>query len=295
MHTTAQPRFLVTGASGELGALVIEELVRSVPSAEIAALVRDPERGAAHRLKALGVQLRTGDYDHPETLDAAFAGTERLLFISSNATEGRVAQHCKVVEAAARAGVSLVAYTSVLHADTSRLSLAADHWETEAALRASGLPFVILRNSWYTENYTARIPVALEHHTLIGAAGDGRIASAARADYAAAAAVVLTSSENPTGRVFELAGDEIYTLSELAAEISRQSGQDVAYRNLDKIAYEQALLGANVPEELAALLADSDAGAAEGALFDDSRQLSALIGRPTTPLATSVAQALRSH
>jgi NAD(P)H dehydrogenase (quinone) len=285
-----QPRLLVTGASGQLGRLVIDQLLATVPADRVVATVRDS--GAGGRLAALGVQVCVADYARPDTLDLAFAGVDRLLLISSNALGQRAAQHSNVIDAARRAGVSLLAYTSVLHADTSLLGLAEEHRQTETFVRASGVPFVLLRNGWYTENYTAGIPVALAHHVLLGSAGDGRIASAARADYAAAAAAVLTAPEDRSGRVFELAGDDAYTLSELAAEIARQSSQPVEYRNLSKTDYKAALLNAGLPEALAGLLADSDAAAAKGALYDDGRQLSTLIGRATTPLPVSVAAAL---
>ncbi len=285
-----QPRLLVTAASGQLGRLVVERLLETVPAGRIVATVRTADAGSS--LAALGVQVRVADYARPETLDAALAGIDRVLLISSNALGQRVAQHRNVIEAAKRAGVGLLAYTSVLHADTSLLGLAEEHRQTEALLRASGVPFALLRNGWYSENYTAAIPAALAHHALIGSAGEGRIASAARADYAAAAAAVLTAAEDLAGRVFELAGDESYTLSDLAAEITRQSGQQISYVNLPEAEYKAALLGAGLPEALAGLLADSDMGASKGALFEGGRQLSTLIGRSATPMAASVAEAL---
>ena len=198
-----------------------------------------------------------------------------------------------MVEATARAGVRLIAYTSVLRADTSRLGVAVDHRETEELIRASGVPFVMLRNGWYTENHLASLPAALAHGSFIGSAGAGRIASAARADYADAAAAVLLAPEGEvSGRVFELAGDAAHTLSDLAAEVSRQSGQAIAYTDLPQADYEAALLGAGLPAPLARLLADSDAAAADGALFDDGHALSRLIGHPTAPLSAGVAEAL---
>ena len=285
-----QPRLLVTGASGQLGKLVLDRLLETVPATQIAAMVRDANAG--DDLADLGVQVRVADYTRPETLGAALTGIKRMLLISSNAIGRRLSQHRNAIEAAKRAGVGLLAYTSVLHADTSPFGLADDHRQTEASLRVSGVPFVVLRNGWYTENYTAAIPAALARGALIGSAGEGRIASAARADYAAAAAAVLTTNEDWSGRVFELAGDDAYTLMELAAEITRQAGEQVVYRNMPEADYKAALLGAGLPEDLSALLADSDVGASKGALFDDGRQLSALIGRPTTPMAASVAEAL---
>lgn len=281
---------VVTGASGQLGRLVIESLLGSVPAGDIIAAVRDPAK--VQNLAARGVQVRQADYDRPDTLDTAFAGASKVLLISGNAVGQRVPQHRAVIDAAKRAGVGLIAYTSLLHADTSPLPLAAEHKETEALLRASGLPFVLLRNGWYTENYLGAVKQALQHGALPGSAGNGRIASAARADYAAAAAAVLASGDNQAGKVYELAGDDAYTLAELAAEIARQSGQPLAYHDLPQSDYKLLLLQIGLPEGLAELVSSSDAGAAQGGLFDDGHQLSKLIGRPTTPLAPLVAKAL---
>jgi len=280
---------VITGASGQLGRLVIEALLQKVPAGEIVAAVRHPEKVAD--LAALGVQVRLADYDQPASLAAAFAGADKLLLISANEVGRRVPQHRAVIDAAKAAGVGLLAYTSLLHADTSPLPLAAEHQETEALIRASGLPAVILRNGWYTENYLAGIPTALQYGVVLGSAGAGRIASAARADYAAAAAAVLTRDDQ-AGRIYELAGDASYTLAELAAEIARQSGQAVNYQNLPESEFKAALLGAGLPDFLVTLLAESDVGASKGGLFDDSRQLSQLIGRPTTSLANMVAAQL---
>jgi NAD(P)H dehydrogenase (quinone) len=280
---------VVTGASGQLGRLVIKELLKKLPANEIVAAVRTPEK--VTDLAALGVQVRLADYAQPATLDAAFKGAAQLLLISSSEVGQRLPQHRNAIDAAKRAGVGLVAYTSVLRADTSPLGLAAEHNETEALLRASGLPHVVLRNGWYTENYLASVPTALQHGVYIGSAGEGKIASAARADYAAAAAAVLTGA-GQAGKVYELAGDEAYTLTELAAEISRQSGKAVVYQNLPEADFKEALLGAGLPEHVAGLLSDSDAGVSKGGLFDDGHQLSRLIGRPTTTLATLVKAAL---
>lgn len=280
---------VVTGASGQLGKLVIEALLKKLPAGEIVAAVRNPEKVAD--LAARGVQVRQADYDQPASLVAAFKGADKLLLISASEVGCRVPQHRAVIDAAKASGIGLLAYTSILHADTSPLPLAAEHKETESLIRASGLPAVILRNGWYTENYTAGIPTALQYGVVLGSAKQGRIASAARADFAEAAAAVLTQ-ENQAGRIYELAGDESYTLSELAAEIARQSGKAVAYQDLPESEFKATLLGAGLPDFLATLLAESDVGASKGGLFDDSRQLSALIGRPTTLLAELVRQAL---
>ena len=279
---------VVTGASGQLGRLVIDSLLARIPASQIVAAVRDPARVAD--LAELGVQVRQADYNQPDSLVRAFAGVDKVLLISSSEVGQRVPQHAAVIAAAQQAKVKLLAYTSLLHADRSPLGLAAEHQETEALLRDSGLPVVVLRNGWYTENYLASIPSALEHGVLLGSAGEGRIASAARADYAEAAAIVLTR-EQQAGLVYELAGDSGYTLAELAAEISRHAGRIIPYQDLPQAEFQSILLGAGLPEGLAALLADSDAGASQGGLFDDSHQLSGLLGRPTTSLATLVAAA----
>jgi len=280
---------VITGASGQLGRLVIEELLKKRPAAEIVAAVRHPAKVAD--LAARGVQVRVADYTLPATLEAAFAGADQLLLISSSEVGQRVAQHNNAINAAKRAGVGLVAYTSILRADSSPMGLAAEHRETEVLLKASGLPHVLLRNGWYTENYTASIPAAMQHGVFLGSAGDGRIASAARADYAAAAAAVLTRADQ-SGQVYELTGDEAYSLSDLAAEITRQSGKTVVYKNLPEAEFKGVLLGAGLPEPIANLLAESDVGASKGGLFGDDHQLSRLIGRPTTTLAALVKAAI---
>ncbi|AXS41440.1 SDR family oxidoreductase [Breoghania sp. L-A4] len=280
----------VTGATGQLGRHVIEELLQRMPAGDIVAAVRDPAKAAD--LAARGVVVREADYSRPETLRPALRGADKLLLISSSEVGQRASQHRAVIDAALAENIGLVAYTSVLHADTSLLTLAIEHRDTEAALRDSGLPHVLLRNGWYTENYLAALPAVLLHGAVIGAAGEGRIASAARQDYARAAATVLTSPEQQAGRVYELAGDDSYTLADLAAEIAAQSRKPIVYMDLSESDYTAALVSAGVPAAFAVILAQSDVSASQGALFDDSRAMSTLIGAATTPLATSVAHAL---
>jgi NAD(P)H dehydrogenase (quinone) len=279
----------VTGASGRLGRLVVERLLDFVPAAQITAAVRSPDK--VRDLADRGVQVRHADYDQPATLADAFHGEKRLLLISASEVGRRVPQHRAVIDAVKKEGVDLIAYTSILHADASPLDLAQEHRETEVLLAASGLPFVFLRNGWYTENFTDGVPAMLEQGALLGCAGDGQISSAARADYAAAAAAVLTKQDQ-AGRIYELAGDSAYTLADVAAEVSRQSGKTVAYKNLSPEEYASAMVKAGLPEGLAALLANSQDGASKGGLFDDSKQLSGLIGQPTTSLAETVKAAL---
>lgn len=273
----------ITGAAGQLGRLVLAALQAAQKSGALAptplvAVVRHPEKAAD--LAAQGITVRQGDYDQPATLASALQGVQKLLLISSSEVGKRAPQHSNVIAAAEAAQVGLVAYTSVLHAPDSPLGLAAEHRQTEARLAASGLPHVILRNGWYTENYLAGLPAALAHGVLLGAAGSGRIASAPRADYAEAAARVLTLP-GQAGKVYELAGDEAYTLADLAAEVSRCTGRTIPYQDLPEAEYRRILIQAGLPEGLAALLADSDAGAARGALDDHSGQLHQLLGRPT--------------
>jgi len=280
---------VVTAATGQLGRLVIANLLKTTPASQIVAAVRDPAKAAD--LAAQGVQVRRADYTDPASLDAAFAGASKVLLISSNDLGNRVAQHRNAIDAAARAEVSLLAYTSVLHADRSTLGLAGEHRETEAAVCASGVPYTFLRNGWYVENHTVSLGGAVAHGALAGAAGEGRISAAARAEYAEAAAVVLAKA-GVVEQVYELAGDSGFTLAELAAEVSRQTGKAIPFHNLPQQEYRDMLVNVGLPAALADLLADSDAQAAKGALFDDSRTLSKLIGHPTISLADAVKAAL---
>lgn len=281
---------VVTGATGQLGRLVVNQLLsRGVPGTGIVAAVRTPSK--ASDLVALGVVVREADYSRPDTLETAFAGAERVLLISSNEVGQRAAQHKAVIEAAKKVGVRQLAYTSSLHAERSPMSLAAEHRETEADIVASGLPYVLLRNGWYVENYLSSLPVALEHGAFIGSAGEGRISWASRTDFADAAAAVLTQPVDGS-RVFEQAGDIAYTRAEMAAEVSRQAGKPIHYMNMPRADFTAALLAAGLPAPIAELVAESDEFASRDVLLDEGRQLSALIGRPTTSLSASVAAAL---
>lgn len=277
---------LVTGTSGHLGRLVVLALLeRGVPATDVVATARD--LSAIADLAERGVVTRQADYADPASLDAAFAGVDRALLVSSNAVGARVDHHRNVVEAAARAGVSLLAYTSILRADTATLPLAADHVATEELIRASGVPSTFLRNGWYLENYTENAAGALAAGAVYGAAGEGRVSAAARRDFAEAAAVVLAGGDH-AGMAYELAGDEAFTMTEYAAALSAATGTEIGYTDLPEEKYAEVLESVGLPAPFAAVLASSDAGLARGELEDHSRTLSGLIGRPTTPLATAL-------
>ena len=275
----------ITGATGQLGHYVIESLMKTVPASQIVAIVRNPAKAQA--LTAQGITVRQADYGDEAALTSALQGVEKLLLISSSEVGQRAPQHRNVINAAKAAGVKFIAYTSLLHADTSPLGLADEHIETEKMLADSGIVYTLLRNGWYTENDLASAPAALEHGVFIGAAGDGKIASATRAEYAAAAARVISEAGHE-GKVYELAGDSAWTLTQLAAELTKQSGKSVTYQNLSEADFAAALKSVGLPDGLADMLADSDVGASKGGLFDNSKTLSKLIGRPTTTLAESV-------
>ena len=277
----------ITGATGQLGRLVVAALARRVGDDAVVALVRDPAKAAA-----LGVAARPADYgDRPGLVDA-FTGIDTLLLISSNALQTRRAEHANVIEAAKAAHVRRIVYTSLLHADRWGIDFAEDHLQTERSLRASGLDFTVLRNGWYWENHTAGLSQALAHGGLRGSAGDARISWASRSDYADAAARVL-STLGHAGITYELAGDHAWTLDDLAGETVTQSGRPFVYQDLAPADYAAFLETAGLTPPLAAMLAQIDRqGVATGVLADDSGTLSTLIGRPTTPLHDAVAQAL---
>ena len=275
----------ITGATGQLGQHVIESLLKTVPASQIVAIVRNPAKATA--LSQQGITVRQADYSDEAAFTTALQGIDKLLLISSSEVGQRAPQHRNVINAAKAAHVKFIAYTSLLHADTSPLGLADEHVATEQMLAESGIAYALLRNGWYTENYLASAPAALEHGVFIGAADEGKIASATRPDYAAAAARV-NSEDGHAGKTYELAGDAGWTLSQLAAELAKQSGKKVVYQNLSEADFAAALKGVGLPAGLADMLADSDTGASKGGLFDDSHTLSKLIGRPTTSLADSV-------
>ena len=281
----------VTGANGHLGKLVIQGLLRDNKADQIVAAVRTPSKAGG--LSELGVAVREADYDLPETLISMFQGVDKVLLISAVEPGRRLRQHTAVIDAAKKTGVTLLAYTSILRADTSTLSLAKEHEQTETVLKSSGLQYVLLRNGWYLENHTAAIPSALQHGALIGSSNNGRFASASRADYADAAVKVLVE-EGHDGKTYELAGDESFDMEQFATELSRQAGRDVPYNNLSAEGYRGVLLGLGLPQMLVDVVVDADSKAQDGELDSTSKDLSQLIGRPTTTLPQAVSAVLKT-
>jgi NAD(P)H dehydrogenase (quinone) len=277
----------ITGATGQLGQLVVEQLKNKIPAGDIVALVRSPAKAAS-----LGIAAREADYTKPETLAKALPGIDTLLLISSSEIGQREAQHRAIVDAAKKAGVKWIVYTSILDADKSVVDLAAEHRATEALLKASGIPVTLLRNGWYNENFANSILGAVAGGTLYGSAGDGKISAASRADFAAAIVAVLTGKGHQ-GKTYELAGDGAFTLAELAAEISYQTGKAIPYKNIPEADYAAALASHGVPEGFAKLIAGWDTATSKGALFTTSRDLSTLIDRPTTPISETVKAVLK--
>ncbi len=284
---------VVTGATGQLGRLVVESLLRRGASpADVLATGRDADRLRA--LADLGVRTAVVDYADPASLRDAFDGADRVLFVSGSEVGQRIPQHTNVVEALRSAGVGLVAYTSIAGADSSTMQLAAEHQATEQMLRDAGLPLVLLRNSWYLENYTPQVPTYLEHGAVVGAAGDGKVSAATRADYADAAAAVLLDPDATPGTAYELGG-EGFTLAELAAAVSEASGREVVYRDVTEDELAGILVGAGLPDPVARVFADSDRGIARGELEVTSGDLERLIGRAPTSMRQAVADAVAAQ
>lgn len=279
----------VTGASGQLGKLVLDELLQKVEPQEIVAIVRDPAKLSDYADR--GIDVRRGDYDDPASLESALSGVDRLLLISGNALGERPRQHKNVIDAAKQAGVGYIAYTSILKADDTPIKLGEEHRASEAALAESGLTYDLIRNGWYNENYVGNLPAQVEAGVITGATGQGRVSSAARADYAAGAAEVLVNGKG--GEIYELAGDESWSMEEFAAEVSRQSGREVKYQDMSEEDYAKSLEAVGLPDYVARIVANSNASVALGALEDDRRTLSGLTGRKTTPISETIAKALQ--
>jgi len=276
----------ITGASGQLGRLAINHLKTLIDPQRIVALARDPARVAD-----LGVTTRAFDYTEPAQMPAALEGVTTLALISTSDFTDRPGQHRNVIEAAKIAGVGRILYTSLLKADRSPFLIAADHRATEEIIAASGIPATILRNGWYTENWTATLGGALAAGAMIGAAGRARFTPATRADYAQALAITAADPAH-AGQIYELAGDESFTLADLAAEISRQAGKPLPYNDLPGNVYQGILESFGLPVGFAQLLVDVDLRASGGWLEDTTGTLSKLLGRPTTKLAQAVTAAL---
>jgi NAD(P)H dehydrogenase (quinone) len=278
----------VTGASGKLGQLTVQSLLKKVPASEVVALVRNPSK--AENLKQLGVMVRRADYNEPESWGPALAGVKKLFLISSNELGKRHDQHVTVIRAAQKASIAHLVYSSILRADTSKLFLAKEHLATEISIRESNIPFTFLRNSWYLENHTENLAPALQYGAIHGAAKNGKFSSATREDYALAAVKVLTT-EGHVGKIYELAGDYSFTLSELAEAVSKKANKPVVYQDHSFEEFKNILVQAGLPDAVASMLADSDVGASKGELYSDAMDLSKLMGRPTTRLAEAIEKA----
>ncbi|MXP40492.1 NAD(P)H-binding protein [Altererythrobacter soli] len=282
--------YAVTGASGQLGKFVLEELLQKVEANDVVAIVRDPAKLSDYADK--GIAVRQGDYDDPASLESALAGVDRLLLISGNTLGERPRQHKNVVDAAKKAGVGYMAYTSILKADVTPIKLGGEHRATEETLAESGLAYDLVRNGWYNENYVGSLKAQVEAGVITGAAGQGRVSSAARADYAAGAAEVLVNGKG--GEIYELAGDESWSMEEFAAEVSRQAGREVTYQDMSEEEYAKSLEAIGLPEYVARIVANSNASVALGALDERGRTLSRLTGRKTTPIGETIAKALNA-
>lgn len=279
----------VTGASGQLGRFVLDELMQKVSASDIVAFGRDVSKLEPY--KAKGVQVRAMDYDKPDELVAALEGVDRLLLISGSALGQRPRQHGNVIEAAKKAGVSYIAYTSILDAENTPIKLGAEHRATEQALKESGINHDLCRMGWYSENYVGSLKPQIEAGVITGAQGQGRISSASRADLAAGCAEVLVNGKG--GEKYDLAGDESWTMEEFAAEVSRQAAKEVRYQNMSEEDYAKSLVGIGLPDAIATVVANSAHSTSKNALHNDSRTLSKLTGRPTTPISDTIAKALK--
>jgi NAD(P)H dehydrogenase (quinone) len=275
-------KIAVTGATGQLGQLVVEQLKKRKSNKEIVALARSLEKASG-----IGVEVRECDYTKPEIMVESLKGIDHLLLISGSEFGQRAAQHTNVINAAKKAGVKWIVYTSLLRADTTGINIAGEHLTSEKALKESGITYTILRNGWYSENYTMSIPGALKGGAFLGSAKDGKISSAPRTDYAEAASIVLTD-ESYKGKTFELAGDSSYTLSDLASEVSKQSGKSIPYKDIPEQEYANILKNIGLPEGMANAFASWDVNASKGDLYCDTNHLADILGRPTTPIAESV-------
>ena len=280
-------RIAVTGAAGHLGRHIIDSLLaRDVAAGDIVAIVRTASKAAD--LADRGITVAEAAYEDTAALTSALRGVDRLVLVSGSEVGRRLAQHTSILDAAKAAGVGFIAYTSLLNAETSELSLAPEHRDTEALLASSGIDHVLLRNGWYWENYASNLDAARATGHLFGPAGEGRVAGAARRDYAEAAAVVVTT-DGHAGKTYELGGQPSITYPQLAQAIGTVIGAEVSYVDQTVEEYQQTLEGAGLPTEIAQMLAGWDVAIAGGALQNSSTDLEDLIGRPATPAAEALA------
>jgi NAD(P)H dehydrogenase (quinone) len=274
----AAVKVLVTGATGQLGSRIVQHLAKQLPAGSVVA-------GGRNAAKApVGVEFRKLDYTDPASIDAALVGVNRVVLVSGTDVGKRVPQHKAVIDAATRAGVQLLGYTSILKADSNPFLLATEHRGTEEVLAAGKLPYILLRNGWYSENYTSTAAMTIQAGVIRSASANARFSTAPRDDYAAAAAALILRDDHKPGQAYELAGSSNFSKQELAELLSRKSGKQVVVENLSESEYVASLVQVGLPEPIAKILADSDSKSAAGWLFDDSRTLERAIGRPTVTL-----------
>ena len=281
--------YFLTGATGKLGRIVLDLLLQDVPANKVRVMARQPDSLAPYARR--GVEVVKADFDQPDSLKVALKGVHVALLISGSAVGKRIQQHQAFLEAASRNAVARLVYTSLLRADASKMALAEEHWQTEEAIRRTGIPATILRNGWYFENYTDRLDAIRAQGGIVGCAKDGRVNAASRRDYAEAAAHVLLG-KGGVGGTHELAGDKGFTLTELAEEIGRQTKQPCRYTDVDANKLGATLRAADIAPPFADFLVDCDLGIARGDLADETGELHKLIGRATTTLQQAVAAGL---
>ena len=282
-------KMLVTGATGKFGTKVVETLLKTVPASQLAVSVRKPEK--AEGLRARGVEVRQGDFDHPQSLDSAFAGIDRLLIISADGdNETRIRQHRDAVAAAERAGVKFIAYTSLVNATESKNLFAPTHQATEEAILKTGIPYSFLRNNWYLENEIPGIQGVLAGAPWVTSAGDGRVGWALQQDYAEAAATVL-SGNGHENKIYELSGKSL-TQEEFVSLLGSVLGKEVTVQQVDDTTYADIMKNAGIPDFVIPILVDIQKSIREGTLDFESNDFEKVLGRPATPIKEALTQIL---
>lgn len=281
---------LVTGASGQLGRLVLDSLLASGKSpASIIATTRDTAKLADYAAK--GVIVRLADFDDAASLDAAFAGADKVLIISTDALDQpgkRLAQHKAAVAAAKEAGAKHILYTSMPQPDDSLVTFAPDHLGTEEAIKATGIPYTILRDGWYAENLFMSLPHALETGSWYTSTGEGRIAHITRADTAAAIAGAVLKAGNES-KTYTLTGTKSRTAEEIAAIVSAATGKPLKVVHVTDAQLAEGLKAAGLPEGFIPTIVSFDANTREGKIASVTSDAETLSGRKPTSFEDFVA------